>query len=75
MIIDTSKLLTGSWKTTLCGLVSAAASFVALNPIMFQRWPWVPTVAGFVASGGLAVLGIAAKDGDVTGGTRSLPPK
>ena len=70
MVIDTGKMLTGSWKTTLFGLISAAAVFVVANPSMFARWPWLPTVAGFVATGGLAALGISGKDSGVTGGTK-----
>jgi hypothetical protein len=69
MVIDTSKVLSGSWKTTVFGLTSAVAMFVLANPGLFQKWPWMVTVAGFVATGGLAALGIVGKDSNVTGGT------
>lgn len=54
-----------SWKTTACGLVAAAASFAIANPALFVKWPWVVTVAGFVVTGGLAGVGIFAKDSTV----------
>ena len=69
MVIDTSKLASGSWKTTLIGLVSAAAGFVAFSPALFVKWPWVNEVAKYIMVGGLAGLGLAAKDTDRTGGT------
>lgn len=58
-----------NWKTTLSGLVSAAAAFVALSPQLFIRWPWAVELAKFISVGGLASLGLAAKDKNVTGGT------
>lgn len=54
-----------SWKTTVCGLVAAGASFAVANPAMFSKWAWVGNVAGFVVAGGLAGVGIFAKDSTV----------
>jgi hypothetical protein len=73
MVIDTSKLTSGSWKTTVLGLISAAATFIVANPDMFSKWPWLRTVAVFVMTGGLAGLGLTAKDSSVTGGTKANP--
>jgi len=69
MIIDTSKLTAGSWKTSLIGLLSAAAGFVAFSPALFSKWPWIVEVAKYIMVGGLAGLGFASKDSNVTGGT------
>jgi hypothetical protein len=51
-----------NWKTTALGLISAVASFVMFSPETFSRWPWVVTLAKFVTVGGLAGIGLAAKD-------------
>ncbi len=62
-----------SWKTTLSGIVSATASFVvALNTQGVAMPKWLPLTAAFVLAGGLASLGIAGKDYNVTGTT--APP-
>jgi hypothetical protein len=50
-------------KTTLFGLIAAGAAFMAFSPDLFAKWPWVLAVAKFVTVGGLAGLGISAKDG------------
>lgn len=57
-----------SWKTTLLGLVSATAGFVAYSPDMFggEGEPLVQ-VCKFINLGGLAGLGLVAKDWNVTG--------
>ena len=70
MVIDTSKLGAGSWKTSVIGVLSAAAGFVAFSPALFAKWPWVNEVAKYIMVGGLAGLGLASKDSGVTGGTR-----
>jgi hypothetical protein len=54
-----------NWRTTGCGLVSAAAMFVASNPAGFP--PPVVTGAQFVVGGGLIMLGICAKDSSKSG--------
>jgi ABC-type uncharacterized transport system substrate-binding protein len=59
-----------SWKTTVAGIVSAVAAIVAGNPGNFVKWPWLVTAAQFVVAGGLAAIGIAAKDSGVTGGDK-----
>jgi hypothetical protein len=51
-------------KTTICGIISGAASWLALNPNIFggEHASLVTTIASFIVAGGLAGLGIAAKD-------------
>jgi hypothetical protein len=66
-------MLNGSWKTTLLGLISAAFSYIAFSPDDFANHQWLVHLARFVAAGGLAGLGIAAKDYNVTGGTKQRP--
>jgi hypothetical protein len=61
-----------SWKTTLSALASTVGMFVlfSASPPYSIVWPmWVSALAGFMALGGLAGLGINAKDSQVTGGT------
>jgi hypothetical protein len=65
-----------SWKSTVSALVSAAGMFVifASAPPYNVHFPIsISALAGFMALGGLAGLGIVAKDSDVTGGTVSQP--
>lgn len=57
--------LTGSWRTTISGLVAAVAGFVVSNPQMFAKWPWASTLAGFIMTGGLAGIGVFSKDSAV----------
>lgn len=60
-----------NWKTTLSGLITSAAGLVlAFNAAGVAEPKWLIVTAGFVLAGGLAALGIAGKDNDVTGGTR-----
>ena len=54
-----------SWKTTLCGLIAAVASYAVANPATFARWPWVAPVAGILMASGIAGVGIASKDSSV----------
>ena len=49
-----------NWKTALAGVVTAFFGFVLLHPVYF--YPWLVDVAGYAAIGGMAALGIAAKD-------------
>ena len=61
-----------SWKTTVSGLISAAGMFVlfASAPPYSVHFPvWVSALAGFLAVGGMASLGINGKDSNVTGPT------
>ena len=54
-----------SWKSTVSGIVTAAAGFVVFSPGLFSRWPWVVEAAKYVMAGGVAMLGIVSKDSDV----------
>jgi len=47
------------WKTTVFGIISALAAFVAFAPDYFP--PLAVDIAKFVLAGGLAGLGITAK--------------
>ena len=51
-----------NWRTTTAGLITAAACFIVSSPELFTHWPWVAALAKFVATGGLATLGILAAD-------------
>ena len=61
-----------SWKTTVSGLVTAAAGFVLFKPEHFTAWPWVVDLAKYIMLGGIACLGIFGKDSNVTGA--AAPP-
>ena len=56
-----------SWKTTLAGLAAAAASVVVSEPQDFPHWAIV--AAKIIMAGGIAGLGLVAKDSNVTGGS------
>lgn len=59
-----------SYKTSVSAILSAAASFVLFAPQVGMTFPkWATALAMFVSIGGLAALGIEAKDYNVTGGT------
>lgn len=61
-----------SWKTTVSALVSCAGQFVlfASAPPYSIHFPmWISAVAAFAGIGGLAALGLNAKDNNVTGNT------
>ena len=66
-----------SWKTTLTSAISAGAAFVLfaqqLNYIAFPKWAMA--IAMFTMAGGLAGLGVTAKDSNVTGGTVAATPE
>ena len=47
-----------SWKTTVSGIVTAAAGFVLFSPDTFAAWPWLIELAKYIAIGGAACLGI-----------------
>lgn len=60
-----------NWKTTVSGLLSSGAALVlALVGGGVAIPHWLQITAGFVLAGGLATLGIGAKDNNVTGGTK-----
>lgn len=54
-----------NWKTTVCGIVAAAAQGVAVK---FPEYAGICNVVSFVA---VAALGFFAKDSNVTGGSVS----
>ena len=57
-----------SWKTTVSGIVSAGSGLVvALSAQGIAMPKWLPMTAAFILAGGLASLGIAGKDYNVTG--------
>ncbi len=58
-----------SWRTTVTGVLAAAASFVvfAHNAHYFVAPGWALALAGFTQVGGLASFGITAKDAAVSG--------
>jgi len=56
-----------NWKTTVIGLVTALFGFVLFAPEHFKAWPWLIDFAKFATAGGLAAMGLFAKDHDVTG--------
>ena len=51
-----------NWHTTVAGIVAAAFGFVLFSPDLFAQWPWLIQFAKYVTIGGLASLGIAARD-------------
>lgn len=61
--------LFANWKTTLSSLLSAFFGFVYFDPSLFPHW--LVSLSKYVFVGGLAAVGILAKDHDVTGGTKS----
>ena len=61
-----------NWKTSLAGLISAAASFVLFAgqaPFNIQFPVWLTALSGFILAGGLLAFGVVAKDYNVTGGS------
>jgi hypothetical protein len=66
-----------SWKTTASAVLSAAMSFVLFSHILHMIvWPqWALAIAMFANIGGLAALGLSAKDYNVSGGQRGLTGK
>jgi len=57
-----------SWKTTVLGILTAFFAFVVFDPQYFPLW--LLSLAKFAAAGGLAGLGLVAKDHNMTGGTK-----
>jgi len=55
-----------SWKTTLAGIVISFAGFVSFSPDYFGgEHSFFVLVCKYVAAGGFAALGLAAKDFNV----------
>ena len=63
-------------RTTISAAISAAASFVMFSsqpPFSIHFPQWVSALAMFLMVGGLASLGVNAKDSNVTGGSVVQP--
>lgn len=56
-----------NWKTSALGIASAFFAFVAFSPELFREWPWVLELSKFALVGGLAGLGITARDAQNSG--------
>ena len=67
-IITLERLMFTNWKTSAIGLISAFFAFVNYKPQYFPHF--LQDIAMFVVIGGLAGLGLTAKDYNVTGGTK-----
>lgn len=66
-----------NWMTSIAGLASAGASYILFaQPLGYLNPPhWLLGLAFFVQIGGLAALGITAKQYNVTGGTVPQTPE
>lgn len=60
-----------SWKTTLCGAISAAATGIAAANLD----PMITKIAGIVATVATAALGYFARDNNVTSEQAGAAPK
>lgn len=65
-----------NWKTSLFAVIAAVAGFIAIHPMYTAHYPILNDIAGYVMAGGLAGMGLAAKDstthsteGEVMGST------
>jgi hypothetical protein len=57
-----------SWKTTVIGITLSFTGFVSFSPQTFGGEPAIfVQVCKYITSGGLAALGIVAKDFNVSG--------
>ena len=54
-----------NWKTSVFALIAAAAGFVAMHPMYTAHYPIVNDIASYIMVGGLAGIGLAAKDSTV----------
>ncbi len=55
-----------SWRTSLTALVTAAAGFVLFSPELFENHPALIQVSKYIMVGGLAGIGIFARDNKVS---------
>ncbi len=54
-----------SWKTSLAGIITALASYIAMYPDEYREgYPHLVSFAKFIAVGGLASMGLFGKDAD-----------
>lgn len=61
-----------NWKTTTVGFVLATTGFIAYSPNRFGGdQAMIVEVSRYIHMGGLATLGIVAKDYNVTGGSQN----
>jgi hypothetical protein len=61
-----------NWKTTVIGFIIAFAGFVTFSPATFGgENALLVRVCKYITLGGLAGLGVTAKDFNVTGGSQS----
>lgn len=51
-----------NWRTSLMGLLTAGFGFVLFSPELFQHWPWLIALSKYATAGGLAGIGLFAKD-------------
>lgn len=51
-----------NWKTTASGIVAAVAGFIAIHPQYVAHAPIIGDIAGYIMAGGLAGIGLLAKD-------------
>lgn len=51
-----------NWKTTFSSIITAIASFVAMNADLFPDKSIVVRVSQFIVVGGLVAFGIVSKD-------------
>ena len=68
--------LPANWKTTLAGALASGAAlimFLGQPPYNVHIPAWLMGTAAFVLVGGIGGLGLAAKDSNVTGGTKVQP--
>jgi hypothetical protein len=57
-----------SWKTTVSAVIIVICGFILFDP---QWFPLIlVSIAKYVGLGGVAALGISAKDFNITGGTK-----
>ena len=57
-----------SWQPTAAAIATSFFGFVTLHPEYFQSW--VNDIAAYFAMGGLVLLGLSAKQHNVTGGNK-----
>ena len=61
-----------NWKTTAVGIVLAVTGFIAFSPKNFGgEEAIIVELSKYIHMGGLAALGIVAKDYNVTGGSEN----
>ena len=59
--------MNGSWKTTVIAAATAFFGFVLFSPDTFAGALWLVALSKYAFLGGLAGMGIASKDFNVSG--------